>query len=345
MSAELSSRKAKHSKQNVFDTLVRARHLRSIILFALFAVVDLFLFVFALQGMVWLLFLRAAFALLVAHLAQPISEIQPWSSRQALTALTCFLLPGIGGLIAALWSTQVTRVQGAWQDVPVAQEVYRSSIDWGGVLDVVPLIDVLEGQDAQKKKRVLLQAQSMSSKIQVPVVRKALDDPDPEVRYYGASLLSRAEAAHSAQIRRLEKRLERMPEDVDAWNELATEYELIIEEGIAGAELSHFYLDKRLSVLKRSLFLNPDQPQVGIEKAQTLFFLKRYQEAEAEAKLWLGQRQAETADRARGVLIQLAYEQNDQELLIRLVREVTDVHHLPDFMQGLVQLWRREGNR
>jgi hypothetical protein len=337
----LEPRSKRHGRPKLIKRLTGARHLRSIVLFALFAVVDVILFVLMLWGMVWLLPVRMVLALLTAHLAQPISAVRPWSSRQALTALTCMLMPGIGGMMAAFWSTRVTKVQGAWQDVPVAQEVYRSNIDWNGVLDVVPLIDVLEGVDPKRKKTVLLHAQSMRSEIQVPVVRKALDDPDPEVRYYGASLLSRAEAVHSQRIRELEKVLVDEPHNVGVWNKLADEYGAIIKEGIAGEELARFYLDKRLEVLNRSLKLDPHQPETGIEKAQTLFLLGRWDEAESEAKKWLTKGSREDADRARGVLIELAFERNHQQMLVQLIGEVEDARRLPDHVRGLVQLWEQ----
>ncbi|TCP59332.1 hypothetical protein EV586_101548 [Tumebacillus sp. BK434] len=340
MKAELQSRKVKYSKQTGKERGSDARHQRSIVLFALFGVLDVVLFILALQGAVWLLLVRGGLALLFAHFAQPISSLRPWSSRQALTALTCFLMPGIGGLMAAYWSTRVTKVQGAWQDVPVAQDVYRSPIDWGGVLDVVPMIDVLEGGDPQRKKSVLLQAQSMQSGIQVPVVRKALDDADPEVRYYGASLLSRAEAVHSLQIRKLESELEYKPDDVELWNQLAGEYGQIIEEGIAGAELSRFYLDKRLAVLDQSLRLEPDQPTAGVEQAQTLFQLGRYDEAEQLAVLWYEKSGGAHADRAIGVLMQIAFERNDQQRLAELAERVSDGQNLPEAVRGLIQLWK-----
>ncbi|ASS75230.1 hypothetical protein CIG75_09715 [Tumebacillus algifaecis] len=339
MRVDLKPRKDKHGKQKAVERLTGARHLRSIVVFAMFAVLDVLLFVLALQGMAWLLILRGALALLTAHLAQPISSLRPWSSRQALIALTCFLMPGVGGLMAVYWSTRVTKVQGAWMDVPTAQEAYRSPIDWGGVLDVVPLIDVLEGSDPKRKKGALLQAQSMQSEIQVPVVRIALDDDDPEVRYYGASLLSRAEAVHSIRIRQLERELESKPEDVETWNKLAEEYGQIIEGGIAGAELSRFYLDKRIGVLNQSLSLDPDQPNVGIEKAQTLFLLNADEEAEQEAKRWLETSDSDVTDRALGVLIQIAYQRNDQQSLVRAVQQVSDRNQLSEAVRGLVHLW------
>lgn len=345
MSAELQSRKDKYGKPADKKRSSGARHQRSIVLFALFGVLDILLFILALQGAAWLLVVRGGLALLFAHFAQPISSLRPWSSRQSLTALTCFLLPGIGGFMAAYWSTRVTKVQGAWQDVPVAQDAYRSPIDWSGVLDVVPMIDVLEGNDPQRKKSVLLQAQSMPGGIQVPVVRKALDDADPEVRYYGASLLSRAEAVHSMHIRKLESELESRPDDVEIWNKLADEYRQIIEKGIAGAELSRFYLDKRLGVLNRSLSLAPDQPMAGVERAQTLFLLDRFDEAEQVALNWYENSAGVHADRALGVLMQIAYERNDQQRLVELAGLVSDGENLPDAVRGLVQLWEGGENQ
>ncbi|MCX7568888.1 hypothetical protein OS242_02795 [Tumebacillus sp. DT12] len=318
------------------------RHARSVVGFALWGLVDLGLTVAALQaGSVWPLAVRYPLTFAVAAWVQPFSEEKPWSARQSLTAWTAVLIPGLGSWIAAAWSLMISRPQGAWQDVPVALETYRSSIDWGGVLDVVPLIDVLDSPDPVRKKNTLLQIQTMRSAIEVSVVRRALDDEDPEVRYYAAGLLNYAENVHSSRIAKLEERLSEDPEDIGAWNDLSDEYAAIIREGIAGEELSQFFLEKRLMVLEQSLRLDPMQPVAGIAKAETLFQLGRLDEAEWTASEWISDEDGRMADAARAVLMRAAYQRGDQELLETLMGAVQDVDRLPEEVRDTVRFWRR----
>lgn len=316
------------------------RHVRSVVLFGLFGCFDLALFWAALQeASLLLLLLRTTMMLAVVYLVQPSTNIRPWSSRQALTAFAAIFLPGAGSFVAAFWSWQVTRVQGAWQDVPVSPPLYRSQIDWNEVLDVVPLIDVLNGDDTERKKRTLLHLQTMRSAIEAKVVRQALADPDPEVRYYAASLLSHAEAVHTSRINNIDRELKRNPDEPALWNDLAAEYRALIDEGIAGDELGRFYQEKRLLALERSLALEPKQPLAGLEKANVLFALGHVEEAEQEARRWLSTHTAPLIlDRARAVLIKTAYARGDQEELKRHARAVQEMEHLPEDVRGLVEL-------
>ncbi|HEU4964655.1 MAG TPA: hypothetical protein VFV52_12485 [Bacilli bacterium] len=324
---------------------IGSRHLRSIFLFGWFGFVDLALLVFALRtATLWPLVLRTALMLLVLYLAQPFSSVRPWSSRQALIGFNALLMPGVGSFVAAFWSSQVGNLQGAWQDMPKQLPVYRSAIDWNDVLDVVPLIDVLEGEDTALKKRTLLHLQTMRSSIEAKVVRQALSDADPEVRYYAASLLSHAEAVHTARINDIERELDRRPEDATLWNELAAVYRALIVQDIAGAELNRFYQEKRWLALERSLRLQPEQPMIGLQKADALFALGRIEEAEGEAMHWLSTYIApQILDRARAVLIRVAYARGDQEGVREWVRGVQDPAHLPDDVRGLVELRRSKG--
>jgi polysaccharide biosynthesis protein PelE len=320
------------------------RHLRSVLVYGWFGVADLILFVLALRTgrLEWLL-ARYVLVIPAMFLAQPTRRRQPWSSRQSMIAWTALLVPGVGCLFAAFWSSRKVNPQGAWQDVPVAQEAYRSRVDWSGVLDVMPLIDVLEGQDPVRKKEALLRIQTMRSAVEVSVVRQALDDDDPEVRYYAASLLSYVEKVNTTRISKLEARLADDPEDVEAWNKLAAEYGGIIAKGIAGEELSRFFLEKRLAALDRSLALERDQPLTSIERADTLLALGRSAEAVVVASSWVTGFGSEVADAARAVLIRAAYERQDQRELRRLLGEVADVERLPEEVRGLARLWHTKG--
>jgi len=329
---DFGPRREKHGKRGR-----EVRHVRSAALFALFAVIDVALFALCLSLENLLLWaVRPLVGLLFTFAAQPASERQPWSSRQALIALTAVLMP-LGGVLAFFWSLRVTKPNGAWTDVPLQQKPYRSPIDWEGVLDVVPLIDVLDSDDAAYKKNVLLQVQTTRSPVEVSVVRRALDDRDPEVRYYAAGLLNHTEASYSNRIRRLEGELEEHSGETEVWNLLAQAYGEIIQSGIAGTELSRFYLEKRFGVLQKSLELQPDQPETGIETAQTLLALGRTSEAETAARRWLDAG-GELSDLARGVLVEVAYQERDLYFLRTLALEVEDPAHLPERLQGVVRL-------
>lgn len=346
----------------------REIHSRSVVVFGLFSPFDLALLGLAL---LWqrgeFLLVRYVLAWLVVTLAQPRPGSKKWSSRQAVISITVLMLPGFGSLMAFYWSTRRVRLQGAWQDLPTEQKAYHSPIDWGGMIDVVPMIDVLDSTDSQFKKQVLVKAQMMGHPVQTQVVRKGLEDPDPEVRYYAASLLSRVEAVHVDRVRRLEKQIENEPEQSTLWNHLAEEYKSIIEQDVVEQELRTFYLEKRLAALDQSLSLEPHQPRIGIERARTLLELGWVDEAESEANRWIAKVETfrntglvdleqvdkvepeanrllangnSLKDSALSVLVEVAFARNDQALLEMYMEQVQEADALPQHLQGLFSLWR-----
>jgi len=320
------------------DERHRYRHVRSVLVFGLFAWCDLGLFIWALRAeRLEPLLVRAVLAILAAYVAQPVSRREPWAARQALAAAMMVLIP-TGGLMALYWSWRRTIPSGSWSDVPTVPDLYRSPLHWEGVLDVVPLIDVLDSEDATYKKSVLLQVQTMRSPVEISVVRKALDDPEPEVRYYAASLLSHEEAAHMERIRRLEQQTDLHPQAPQAWHDLALEYGELIRAGIAGQELSRFFQEKRLAALDRSLALDPHAAHVAVERAESLLALGQLASAEQAATAVVDATSGAVADRARGVLMGLAWMRDDQQQLLALARQVKHLAALPDEVRGLAAL-------
>jgi polysaccharide biosynthesis protein PelE len=316
-------------------------HTRSIAVFGVFALLDGVVFALALA---WtssvLLLLRFLLAWGAVYLAQPVKGRVKWSSRQALTSITLLLLPLIGSLIALYWSTRRSEPQGAWMDMPAEPRGRRTVIDLGGVIDVVPMIDVLDSDDSARKKRALVKAQLMGSQVQTSIVRKGLEDSDPEVRYYAASLLSRVEAVHANRVRQVEKRLAEDQDNPLLWNALALAYKNIVEQDVVEQELRLFYQEKRLDALDHSLFLERWQPLASIERAEALFALERVDESEEEAQRWLNAGE-EWNDRAVAVMIEVAYLRNDQVRLELYLQMVQDVSHVPQHLQGLTRLWQQ----
>jgi hypothetical protein len=317
---------------------ISLRHLPSIIGFSCFVPIDIFLFVTLLYREAWwLIVLRMVLAGLVVYLAQPVSRNQVWSSRQTMISWTVLLMPGLGSVIGAVWSLIPSRPQGAWEDVPVTSETYQSKVDWGVLVDTVPLIDVLKDGEVNQKKEMLLYSRDLENKIDVSIVRHGLVDQDPSVRYYAASLLNQAEAVHTAEITRLERLLSEDRINTDAWNRLAEEYRAFIDEGIAGGELGRFYQEKRLYALEQSLTINPHQTLPAIQRAEAFLALGKWEEAKQVATSWLT---SSERDRALGVLLAVAYEQNDQWEINRLSFMIKNLEALLPDVRGLVELYR-----
>ncbi|MFC4767069.1 tetratricopeptide repeat protein [Effusibacillus consociatus] len=271
------------------------------------------------------------------YFAQPFSNKEIWSSRQAMISFTVLLLPGFGGVIGAVWSCIATRPTGAWEDVPVDSNLTRSKIDWENALEVVPIVDVLTDGGVNQKKRILLYSRDLSSKVNVPVTRLALADPDPEVRYYAAGLINRTETLYLAEITRLEKIVLENENDPQAWNSLADAYHAMVAEGISGDELGRFYKEKRLRTLERSLSINSHQPLTAVRRAETLLSLGRQREAVEAVRDLV---HSTERDRALGVLLSAAYDQNDQSEIDRLASMIKDPEKLPIELRGLVDLYK-----
>ncbi|WP_028402785.1 tetratricopeptide repeat protein [Ectobacillus panaciterrae] len=317
---------------------ISLRHLPSIIVFSCFVPVDIFLFATLLYTEIWWLIpLRMILAGFGVYLAQPVSRTQVWSSRQTMISWTVLLLPGLGSVIGVVWSLIPSHPYGAWEDVPVTSETYQSKVDWGALVDMVPLIDVLTDGEVNQKKEMLLYSQELEDKINVPIVRHGLVDQDPSVRYYAASLINQAEAVHTAEITRLERLLSEGQANTDAWNRLAEEYWSLVDEGIAGEELGRFYQEKRLYALEQSLAINPHQPLTAIQQAEAFLALGRWKESMQVAANWLT---SPERDRALGVLLAVAYEQNDQWEINRLSLMVKNLEALRSDVRGLVELYR-----
>ena len=104
----------------------------------------------------------------------------------------------------------------------------------------------------------------------VRILKRALQDPHPEIQFHAAGALSVMEACLNEEARAAEVQAARAPRPAAVKAQLGTRYFDYVYMGPLDPVGRRFYLDRAVQALSESIALDPRQPQVEVRLGRAL---------------------------------------------------------------------------
>lgn len=178
-----------------------------------------------------------------------------------LPADLILMIPGMGALIvwgiysALLFVRRTGRMIENYEDYILYMEDYvqEREIDLHKELNASSAFDHLAQGMEEEKKNVILDMLEEDFEVKVAVLRKALDDKNPEVVHYASSTLTSIEKEYEHAIDRLKNRIREAPDDALARVELIDLYHRYVHTGLAEGALNAYYLQELIQMIDEYL--------------------------------------------------------------------------------------------
>jgi len=152
-----------------------------------------------------------------------------------------------------------------------------------------PFIDIIRGYDLRIKVKVIEKLSQEVSRHHVTLLKEAIKDPAPEIRFTAAGALLKAEDEVNRNIDRAMK-VARQRGTAQDFADLAGLYRRYAESGLLEERLALYYLSFACDAYQSSLDLNTDQPETFVQYARCLILLGRNERAketlDRAVRLW-----------------------------------------------------------
>jgi len=152
-----------------------------------------------------------------------------------------------------------------------------------------PYADIVRWGDITSKMKVIGKLSGSFAREDVSLLREAVHDPSPEVRFYASGALLKLESRISERITRAEQSVKRRGGAED-YSDLGDMYRLYVTSGLSPEELTGYYILLACDAYQNSFDINTDQPDLVVAYAQSLFDIRNYRRASAlldhAVKIW-----------------------------------------------------------
>ncbi len=132
----------------------------------------------------------------------------------------------------------------------------------GAELEISPLVDVMGEKDTLLRRGAINVMDKLPNKDAVRLLKMSLKDPDVEIRFYAASMLSKIETELNDNIVIAKKEAERTPESADAHLSLANSYAEYYESGILDDVTANYY--RKLAVNEYYIVLDLEGENIKV---------------------------------------------------------------------------------
>ena len=119
------------------------------------------------------------------------------------------------------------------------------------------VLEIMREPDAEARRRAILAMRSVDPKKALPVLQKAIQDSDEQVRLMAQAQYNKLIENLENTIKSLESELKKTPEKQALMVQLAEHYNELVYLGLCGEESEEYYLNQTISLLRRALELDP----------------------------------------------------------------------------------------
>jgi hypothetical protein len=189
--------------------------------------------------------------------------------------LLCFFVPGIGmigllvGVLPALWwpaaaSAEVSPRAWSYLGIPPLPDHSPKPRELGAMhYGVASISAILQGaSDLGQRQRGVLATLRLRDNESIPLLRRALRDPEDDIRLLAYALLDRKEEAITTRMRHHQRRLEETEgvQAVGHHSAIAHDCWELIHLGLVEGEVTTYLLTTARHHAEQALALNPQNP-------------------------------------------------------------------------------------
>lgn len=147
-------------------------------------------------------------------------------------------------------------------------------------MELQPIVDIFHGQDNELKREAIGLAKVMRDPSTTNALKKALNDPDLEIKIFAAQTLSALEKDFFRDIEEACDQIDQAPSDAEGYKRLAEVYVRYCESGLLDKSLKEYYLRLALEKFKKCLTLMGDGDADVLTKIGRVYMkLGNYSEA------------------------------------------------------------------
>lgn len=141
------------------------------------------------------------------------------------------------------------------------------------------VLEVLNGRDNQVRRKAILALRSVDPRRAIPVLQKAIQDGDDQVRLLAQTQYNRILASIEVTVKTLEAEVQSGRAPLGHWIQLAEQYHELVFLGLSGDEAKFVYLGRAIELLEHVLRTEERHPQARLLLLKCLVRSGRLDEA------------------------------------------------------------------
>ncbi len=146
-------------------------------------------------------------------------------------------------------------------------------------LDLESFADILNGTDLNLKRSVIEKLSEDDKKDNIRLLRKALKDQDPEIRFYASAGLKKIEENFQKYLMAIQKKLQSNPDSFENNLLLGNEYFRFARSGMLDRTTTNFYYEQSRKSLEKAVCLERDNEQSLLSLGKVYLQLEDYDAA------------------------------------------------------------------
>ena len=188
-----------------------------------------------------------------------------WKQRATALALylgLCAPLPlvGLAFLGAFRGLMNLPRRQVQTQDFYLGDRQVVTRVEFDETPDPRPqsVLQILSGRNMERRRRAIIALRHVDSKKALPVLQKAIQDSDEQVRLLAQTQFNKILAALELAVKKMEAELVQSARDPVQLVQLAEQYHELVHLGVSSPETETVYLDRASELLREALAKDPE---------------------------------------------------------------------------------------
>jgi len=126
------------------------------------------------------------------------------------------------------------------------------------------VLEIMREPDIEARRRAILAMRSVDPKKALPVLQKAIQDSDEQVRLMAQAQYNKLIESLENTIKSLEAELKKNPQKQALLVQLAEHYNELVYLGLCGEESEGYYLNQTISLLRQAMELDPNNSSLRL---------------------------------------------------------------------------------
>ena len=199
------------------------------------------------------------------------------------------------------------------------------------------IIEILHGASPKARRNAILALRDVEPKKALPLLQKAIQDSDEQVRLLAQTQFNRIIAGLELAIKQLEAELAHPPRPLSKLLHLAEQYHELVYLGLSSEETQKIHLDRAIELLREAAPHAPDNPAVPFLMMRC--FLKNEDVAQARVCLKQLQSRGWGKELTVGWEAEIHFLERDWAALGRCLRQLQATPSTAPALRETVEFW------
>ena len=199
------------------------------------------------------------------------------------------------------------------------------------------VLDILSGTDNFVRRKAILALRQVEPKKALPVLQKAIQDSDEQVRLLAQTQFNKTLANLELAIKTMEAALTSGPRETDRLIQLAEQYHELVYLGLSSEETQTIYLNRAIELLEEALAALPKNQAVQLMLLKCS--IKNNDLTRAQKYLGALQAQGYRKELLAVWEAEIYFQQRDWQALNNSLKQMRDMDLNNARIQGQIDFW------